>query len=136
MFYIFNKENKCIGTCNSEPNHSDLESRGESALELTIKLEIGDTYKDGAVIKPVVIIDYEAKARNLRNSLRTKIDKLLLPAATFNDQLITDEQKQTLIADSLALATWPTTAGWPLVPLPELSPLLHSLITVPIWSYQ
>ena len=136
MFYIFNKENKCIGTCNSEPNHSDLESRGESALELTIKLEIGDTYKDGAVIKPVVIIDYEAKARNLRNSLRTEIDKLLLPAATFNDQLITDEQKQTLIADSLALATWPTTAGWPLVPLPELSPLLHSLITVPIWSYQ
>ena len=137
MFYIFNTENVCIGTCSAEPNLDDLRSRGEYALELTEPCAVGDSLVDGAVTrKATPPRDIGADARRLRNNLRSKIDTYLMPAATIRDVQVTDEQKQTLIADSLALAAWPTTVGWPLVPLPELSPLLHSLITVPNWSYQ
>lgn len=137
MFHIFNTENVCIGTCSAEPNLDDLRSRGEYALEISEPCSIGDSFVGGKVMaKATSARNYEVDARRLRNSLRSKIDTYLLPAATICDALVTDEQKQTLIADSLALAAWPTTAGWPLVPLPELSPLLHSLITVPIWNYQ
>ena len=137
MYHIFNAQHTCIGTCSADPNTEDLTSRGEYALELTESCAIGDSLIDGAVVpKAALTRDIEAAARNLRNNLRSKIDTYLMPAATIHDVQVTDEQKQTLIADSLALAAWPTTVGWPLVPLPELSPLLHSLITVPNWSYQ
>ena len=137
MYHIFNAQHTCIGTCSAEPNTEDLTSRGEYALELTEPCAVGDSLVDGAVTrKATPPRDIGEDARRLRNSLRSKIDTYLMPAATIHDVQVTDEQKQTLIADSLALATWPTIAGWPLVPLPELSPLLHSLITVPIWNYQ
>lgn len=137
MYHIFNSRHVCVGTCSAEPNTNDLTSRGEYALELTEPCAIGDSLIDGAVIQKVAPSrNTEADARRLRNNLRSKIDTYLMPAATIHDVQVTDEQKQTLIADSLALAAWPATAGWPLVLLPELSPLLHSLITVPIWSYQ
>ena len=136
MFYIFNADHVCIGSCGAEPNSEDLASRGEYATELAEPCKIGDSLGATGVVPKVIPVDHAAKARNLRNSLRDQIDAYLMPAATIADALVTDEQKQTLIADSLALAAWPTTAGWPLVPLPELSPLLHSLVTVPNWSYQ
>lgn len=137
MYHIFNAQHACIGTCSAEPNTEDLTSRGEYALELTGPCAVGDLLIDGAVTrKATPHRDIGADARRLRNNLRSKIDRYLLPAATIADALVTDEQKQTLIADSLALAAWPTTVGWPLVPLPELSTLLHSLITVPAWTYQ
>ena len=136
MYYIFNAEHVCIGECDAEPNQADLESRGEYATELAEPCKIGDSLGATGVVPKVIPVDHATKARNLRNSLRNQIDTYLMPAATINDALVTDGQKQTLIADSLALAAWPTTAGWPLVPLPELSPLLHSLVTVPNWNYQ
>lgn len=137
MYHIFNAQHACIGTCSEEPNTEDLTSRGEYVLELTEPCAVGDSLVDGAVTrKATPPRDIGADARRLRNNLRSKIDTYLMPAATIHDAQVTDEQKQTLIADSLALAAWPTTVGWPLVPLPELSPLLHSLITVPNWSYQ
>ena len=83
----------------------------------------------------VLNVDYETKARNLRNLLRTKIDKYLLPASTIGDILVTEEQKQTLIQDSLLLASWPVTKGWPYINLPALSDLCQSLITIPLWDY-
>ena len=79
--------------------------------------------------------DYKVLARGIRNTLRERIDKYLLPASTINDTLVTEEQKQTLIQDSLLLAKWPTTEGWPYIGLPVLSDLCQSLITIPIWSY-
>lgn len=136
MFYIFNANHECIGSCGAEPNPDDLATRGEYAKMLSAPCNIGDSLLNGVVTPKARPVDYQAKARSMRNGLRSKIDCYLLPAATIADALVTDEQKQTLIEDSLTLAAWPTTAGWPLVPLPELSPLLHSLITVPIWSYQ
>ncbi len=83
----------------------------------------------------VLNVDYETKARDLRNLLRTKIDKYLLPASTIGDILVTEEQKQTLIQDSLLLASWPVTEGWPYINLPALSDLCQSLITIPLWDY-
>lgn len=137
MYHIFNSRHVCVGTCSAEPNTNDLTSRGEYALELTEPCAVGDSLVDGAVTrKATPPRDVGADARRLRNNLRSKIDTYLMPAATIHDTLVTDEQKQALIADSLVLAAWPATNGWPLVSLPELSPLLHSLITVPIWSYQ
>ena len=136
MFYIFNADHVCIGSCGSEPDQDDLNSRGEYATELSGECRLGDTLAGGVVVPKVVPVDHAAMARNLRNGLRNSIDTYLMPAATINDVLVTDEQKQTLIADSLLLAAWPATAGWPFVPLPTLSPLLSELITVPAWNYQ
>ena len=136
MFYIFNADHVCIGSCGSEPDQDDLDSRGEYATELSWVCRLGDALIDGVVVPKVVPVDHAAMARSLRNSLRNSIDTYLMPAATINDLLVTDEQKQTLIADSLLLAAWPTVAGWPFVPLPTLSPLLYELITVPEWNYQ
>lgn len=33
MFYIFNKENKCICSCDFEPNIDDLNTRNEFCIE-------------------------------------------------------------------------------------------------------
>ena len=80
-------------------------------------------------------IDYKASARELRNSLRNKIDTFLLPAATISDVLVSEEQKNTLIQDSLLLAKWPAQEGWPYIVLPDLSDLCKSIMTIPEWSY-
>ena len=82
-----------------------------------------------------ITVDYESKARKLRNSLRSEIDNYLLPSSTINDILVTDEQKQILIQDSVLLAGWPAAEGWPYIPFPVLSELCQSLITIPSWTY-
>lgn len=135
MFYIFNAENKCIGYCGAEPNLEDLATRGEYVVESEDSYNIGATFENETIVEPITIVDYESLARTLRNSIRNKIDKYLLPASTINDILVTEEQKQTLIQDSLLLAAWPTTGSWPYVPFPVLSELCQSLITIPSWTY-
>ena len=135
MFYIFNAENKCIGYCGAEPNLEDLATRGEYVVESEASYSIGATFENETIVEPITIVDYESLARTLRNSIRNKIDKYLLPASTINDTLVTEEQKQTLIQDSLLLAAWPVTRSWPYVPFPVLSELCQSLITIPSWTY-
>lgn len=102
--------------------------------------ELGDNVaidENGSLCTRVIeqVIDYPSKARKLRDTLRTDIDKFLLPASTYGDILITEEQKQTLIQDSLTLAQWPALVGWPYVPFPTLSLLCETLCTIPVWSY-
>ena len=135
MFYIFNAESKCIGYCSAEPNLEDLATRNEYAVESDNSYSIGATFENETIVEPVVTVDYESLARTLRNSIRNKIDKYLLPASTINDILVTEEQKQTLIQDSLLLAAWPATESWPYVEFPVLSDLCQSLITIPSWTY-
>ena len=135
MFYIFNAENKCIGYCGAEPNLEDLATRNEYVVESEASYSIGATFENETIVEPVTIVDYESLARTLRNSIRNNIDKYLLPASTINDILVTEEQKQTLIQDSLLLAAWPATGSWPYVPFPVLSELCQSLITIPSWTY-
>ena len=135
MYYIFNKNNICICRCDYEPNLEDLATRGEYVVESEASYSIGATFENETIVEPVTIVDYESLARTLRNSIRNKIDKYLLPASTINDILVTEEQKQTLIQDSLLLAAWPATESWPYVPFPVLSELCQSLITIPSWTY-
>ena len=135
MFYIFNAESKCIGYCSAAPNLEDLATRGEYVVESEASYSIGATFENETIVEPVIVVDYESLARTLRNSIRNKIDKYLLPASTINDILVTEEQKQTLIQDSLLLAAWPTTGSWPYAPFPILSELCQSLITIPSWTY-
>lgn len=135
MFYIFNAENKCIGYCGAEPNLEDLATRGEYVVESEASYSIGATFENETIVEPVIVVDYESLARTLRNSIRNKIDKYLLPASTIDDILVTEEQKQTLIQDSLLLAAWPATESWPYAPFPVLSELCQSLITIPSWTY-
>ncbi len=135
MFYIFNAENKCMSYCNAQPNLEDLATRNEYAVESDDSYSIGATFENETIVEPITIVDYESLARTLRNSIRNKIDKYLLPASTINDTLVTEEQKQTLIQDSLLLAAWPVTRSWPYAPFPVLSELCQSLITIPSWTY-
>ncbi len=135
MFYIFNANNVCVCYCQSKPDIEDLATRNEYYVENENSYIIGSYFKNETIVEPINTIDYKTLARNLRNSIRNKIDKFLLPAATINDVLVTEDQKQILIQDSLLLAAWPVTDGWPYVNLPSLSDLCQSLITIPLWDY-
>ena len=138
MFYIFNSNNVCIGVCDSPLNEEDLTSRSEYAIETDDACGLGWEYKDLVFQKPTeqgVRVDYPALARKLRDSLRNSIDKFLLPSSTINDTLVTEEQKQILIQDSLLLAKWPSIESWPYIPLPTLSDLCKSIITIQVWRY-
>lgn len=143
MFYIFDSNAICICCCGYEPNEDDLKSRGEFFIESEEDYELGASVINGIITnpKPVIIekpsveIDYTAEARKFRDYLRSNIDKYLMPASTIDDTLVTEEQKDILIQDSLLLATWPKTEKWPYVELPLLSELCNNLLNSPVWEY-
>ena len=76
-----------------------------------------------------------APARALRNKLRDNIDLFLRPASTIKDSIVTQEVKDQLIEDSILLARWPSTEGWPFVPLPPLSDTALELLGNPVWEF-
>lgn len=138
MFYIFNKENTCVASCDFEPNIQDLESREEYCREFDTPINVGSILDSGNVVAPIVssqTVDYEQRARRLRDSIRDQIDKHVLPTSTIADELVTEEQKAILVQDSLTLAKWPSLEGWPFIELPELSSLTKSIIQIPVWEY-
>lgn len=137
MFYIFNKDNMCIASCSFEPDSEDLVSRQEFFIESEEKVSLGSTYGNGIITENKVIepVDYELTARNYRNFLRNQLDNYLKPASTIDDELVIEDQKTTLINDSLLLARWPATTGWPYILLPELSELANTLLKNPAWTY-
>lgn len=100
-----------------------------------IQLSDGKLQARCSDIGTTTFIDYKTRAREIRNLLRDKIDKFLLPSSTINDTLVTEEQKQILIQDSLLLAKWPSIESWPYIPLPTLSDLCKSIITIQVWRY-
>lgn len=135
MFYVLNEDGVCVSTCSVEPDKGDLEQRNRNYIEFDGVVNIGDKYNNGVVEKQETVVDYITLARNYRNSLRNKIDDYLKPTSTLNDELITTEQKDILIKDSLLLARWPATACWPYIQLPELSELSNNLLNNPVWTY-
>lgn len=135
MYYIFNSNNVCVGTCNTEPDQEDLKTREEFCILSNDAHDLGSIYADSAIVDVIKELDYKVLGRKLRDSVRECIDKYLLPASTISDQLVTDEQKSTLIQDSLTLAKWPAQEGWPYIDLPVLSDLCKSLLTIPVWEY-
>ena len=53
MWYIF-KDLTCVVSCDSEPNHEDLESRGEMAIESDTVIDISSiVLNDGVVTQKV-----------------------------------------------------------------------------------
>ena len=40
MFYIFNKEGQCVGSCDGKPNTDDLATRGETVMEAEQRYKI------------------------------------------------------------------------------------------------
>lgn len=135
MFYIFNSNNICVSLCDIEPDIEDLHTRGEFSIQSDESYRLGSVYNGSEIENFTVIVDYPSRARSLRDSLRSSIDKFLLPSSTILDVLVTGEQKNILIQDSLLLAQWPMQEGWPYISLPVLSELCVSLITIPDWVY-
>ena len=133
MFYVFNKDNICIAMSDFALNEDDLISRGEYSKELDIKLSIGDSFVNNTSVASIK--NTERRARNYRNSLRNQLDTYLKPSSTINDELVTEEQKEILIQDSVLLARWPSNEGWPHIQLPILSPLCNDLLNNPIWEF-
>ena len=133
MFYVFNKDNICIAMSDFALNEDDLASRGEYSKELDINLSIGDSFVNNTSIASIQ--NTERRARNYRDSLRKSLDTYLLPSSTINDMLVTEEQKEILIQDSVLLARWPSNEGWPYIPLPILSSLCNELLDNPVWEF-
>ena len=133
MFYVFNKDNICIAMSDFALNEDDLISRGEYSKELDIKLSIGDSFVNNTSVASIK--NTEMRARNYRDSLRNQLDTYLKPSSTINDELVTEEQKEILIQDSVLLARWPSNEGWPYIPLPILSPLCNELLNNPVWEF-
>ena len=133
MFYVFNKDNICIAMSDFALNEDDLASRGEYSKELDINLSIGDSFVNNTSIASIK--NTERRARNYRNSLRNQLDIYLKPSSTISDELVTEEQKEILIQDSVLLARWPSNEGWPYIPLPILSPLCNELLNNPVWEF-
>ena len=139
MFYIFNSDNICIGSCSFGPNIEDLATRGEYCKESDLNIEIGDTLSaDNEPVRPPVNtpeVDYNQQARALRDKIREEINLYVLPTSTIGDELVTDDQIGILVQDSLLLARWPSLEGWPYIDLPVLSDLTKSIIQVPVWEF-
>lgn len=138
MYYIFNKNNKCIASCDFEPNSEDLETRDEFFREFKDKVvPVGSTINEEDIITlpQEYPVDYTIPARRLRNNIRAKIDIYVLPTSTYKDVLVSEGQKQDLIQDSLKLASWPKTENWPYCPLPALSTTSKEIIGDFSWDY-
>jgi len=137
MFYIFNKDGRCIAHSDYETNLEDHAIRSETVIESDIQYHISniELVNNEISIKEVVR-DLEAEAIQIRNALRRKIDVFLLPAATYKDELVEQSDKDMLIQDSVLLAKWPKAEGWPNIPLPDLSSYAKSVLTLPEWPPQ
>lgn len=59
MYYIFDKNKKCVGTINSAPNNDDLLTRGEKAIfsEKIYSDILKLSYKNGEIIELQVTLD-------------------------------------------------------------------------------
>lgn len=69
MYYIFNQENVCVGSCSALPDDEDLASRKEYCIELD-NASIGDVYLESRIITPIKKltqeeIDYKSKINRI-----------------------------------------------------------------------
>lgn len=133
MFYIFNNKNKCISTSDFEPDLDDLKSRKEYYVESEELFDFNTVYAKSRKI--VIKRDLETEAKRLVDKLRSKLDKYLTPAAIYNDNLVTAEQKEIITNDSVKLALWYKEEGWPSVKLPEMDNLTVELLNNPSWDF-
>lgn len=88
---------------------------------------------------PIVTADaIAAIARRYRDEFLTATDPLTIIDYSIEDTPLTDEQRGELMTIRHIFKIWPTTAGWPLVELPELPQWLlveavNQGYRVPVW---
>jgi len=132
MFYLFNSDLKCIKLSATKitPANNEFikELSNVFAIDYLYWDVVNDTFK---FILPED--DPKEVATTIRNNLRSQIDMFLMPAATYKDEFVTDEEKALLKNDSLLLARWPTTTGWPNIKLPTLSSFANKVLDIPEW---
>lgn len=117
MFYIFNKNGKCVGSCNAEPCRDDLASRGEQVMEFSEECQLGwELDGNGTPRAPVVPLptpeQMTEKARQLRNGLLAQFDRKLYRNQFFWSTLTTEQQSERL-AYRQALLDVPQQVGFP-----------------------
>jgi hypothetical protein len=132
MYYLFDSTLKCINSSETEITAGEGQLVKEKTNVFNITYLWWDNTENNFVVKlPEDELDY--KARVVRDTLRSNIDMFLLPAATYKNELVLQENKDKLIQDSLLLAQWPSKNGWPDIALPALSDYANSVLTIPVW---
>lgn len=78
MFYIFNKENKCICSCDYEPNIDDLNTRNEFCIESDKTYTSISTlvYEDGKIIEKKVPKENVSTTKENKPSISDEIEML------------------------------------------------------------
>lgn len=81
MFYIFNKENKCICSCDFKPNTDDLDTRSEFCIESDKTYTSISTlfYEDGKIIEkelPKNEIKKEENKPSIKDEIKMLKDRI------------------------------------------------------------
>ena len=126
MFYIFNTNKVCIGSCNAEPCSIDLSSRGEHAIEFTQECNLGwilneENIPQAPVAAPLTLEELTTKMRQQRDSLLLDFDGYLYRNQFFWDTLTAEQQSERISYRQLLLdvpqqAGFPTEIIWPAYP--------------------
>ena len=116
MFYIFNKDKKCVGSCDNSPCADDLASRGEYVLEFDGDCKPGYRDDNGTPTPPVIIPptpeEVSDAARNQRNAKLMDFDSKLYRNQFFWSTLTAEQQAERL-AYRQALLDVPQQPGFP-----------------------
>lgn len=116
MFYIFNKNGKCVCSCDSRPCEDDLASRGEYLLEFDGDCKVGYIDNNGTPVPPVVIPptpeEVSDAARNQRNAKLMDFDRKLYRNQFFWSTLTAEQQAERL-SYRQALLDVPQQTGFP-----------------------
>ena len=127
MFYIFNKNGKCISSCDIRPCETDLASRGEYLIEHDGDCQLGYTDNNGVPTPPVVVPptpeQQAATARDKRDGLLLRFDRDLYRNQFFWSTL-TPEQQAERMAYRQALLDVPQQSGFPDAVIWPASPTL------------
>ena len=78
MYYIFNKENKCICSCDYEPNIDDLNTRGEFCIQSNKTYNSISTlvYEDGKIIEKELPKETISTTKENKPSMSDEIEML------------------------------------------------------------
>lgn len=126
MFYIFNKQDVCIGSCNVAPDEGDLAGRGEYAIEIEVECKVGWSLdEDGTpcapIVPPLTLAEMAACARKLRDLKLTGFDRDLYRNQFFWGTLTAEQQGERMayrqaLLDVPQQADFPTGVNWPVYP--------------------
>lgn len=121
MWYVF-KNNTCIATCDLEPNHKDLQTRDEHAIESD---NIGDDVSNIVLVNDVITKKQPVPPTTLEltDSIRAKRNQLLSECdwTQLEDSPLSVSQKQAWAIYRQTLRDFPETCDpynpiWPIKP--------------------